>query len=65
MHVCVCVFWVVPEHNRQSVTQSDRAHDPSQQEAQTVAPHPLQLVCSGFVGVSDNFICTRMDSLII
>lgn len=40
MHVCV--FWAVPVHNRQTVTQSDRGHDPSQQEAQTVAPRLRQ-----------------------
>lgn len=62
--MCVCVCFV-PVHNRQSVTQSDRGHDPSQQEAQTVALRLLQLSWSSFVGVSDNYICTKMDGLII
>lgn len=63
MHVCV--FWAVPVHNRQIVTQSDRGHDPSQQEAQTVAPRLLQSSWSSFENVCAHYICTRMDGLII
>lgn len=34
----VCVFVLYPKHNRQTDIESDRGCDPSQQDAQTVAP---------------------------
>lgn len=59
--VCVCEFGLCTVHNRQTDTESDRGHDPSQQEAHTVAPCLFSVILVKFWMCACVCVCVMLD----
>lgn len=59
--VCVCEFGLCTVHNRQTDTESDRGHDPSQQGAHTVAPCLFSVILVRFWMCVCVCVCVMLD----